>query len=156
MITSKIRILTIFLLFFIITFSLIPAVLAKPRKTYITDFLYDCEIKDEGFSNSVENDDDVSDQATAYALEILEKFDLVTEGSIVPCDAMDLFCMRGQREEALPPVEAVYPRCVIRSRNNTLECVLSFTIRLTTTFARPFALSFAIMVYLVILANISP
>ena len=82
MIPSKIRLLIIFLLFFIITFSIIPAVLAKPRKTYITDFLYDCEIKDEGFSNSVENDDDVSDEATAYALEILDEFDLLQKKDI--------------------------------------------------------------------------
>ena len=82
MMRSKIRILIIFLLFFIITLSIIPAVLAKPRKTYITDFLYDCEIKDEGFSNSVENDDDVSDEATAYALEILDEFDLLQKKDI--------------------------------------------------------------------------
>ena len=75
--TSKIRILIIFTLVFIMTFSIIPSVLAKPRKTYITDFLYECEIEDEGFSNSVENDDDVSDEATAYALEILDEFDLL-------------------------------------------------------------------------------
>jgi len=75
--TSKIRILIIFTLVFIITLSIIPSVLAKPRKTYITDFLYECEIEDEGFSNSVENDDDVSEEATAYALEILDQFDLL-------------------------------------------------------------------------------
>ncbi len=75
--TSKIRILIIFTLVFIITFSIIPSVLAKPRKTYITDFLYDCSIEDEGFSNSVENDDDVSEAATAYALDILDEFDLL-------------------------------------------------------------------------------
>ena len=75
--TSKIRILLIFTLVFIITFSIIPSVLAKPRKTYITEFLYECEIHDEGFSNSVDNDDDVLEDATAYALEILEEFDLL-------------------------------------------------------------------------------
>ena len=75
--TSKIRILIIFTLVFIVTFSIIPSVLAKPRKTYITDFLYECEIEDEGFSNSVENDDDMSKEATAYALEILDQFDLL-------------------------------------------------------------------------------
>ncbi len=75
--TSKIRILLIFSLVFIITFSIIPSVLAKPRKTYITDFLYECEIHDEGFSNSVDNDDEVLADATAYALEILEEFNLL-------------------------------------------------------------------------------
>ena len=74
---SKIRILLIFILILIITFSIIPSGLAKPRKTYITDFLYECEIKDEGFANSVENDDEVSEEATAYALEILDAFDLL-------------------------------------------------------------------------------
>ena len=75
--TSKIRILIIFTLVFIMTFSIIPSVQAKPRKTYITDFLYECEIEDEGFSNSVENDDDISEDATTYALEILDEFDLL-------------------------------------------------------------------------------
>ncbi len=75
--TSKIRILLIFTIVFIITFSIIPSVLAKPRKTYITDFLYECEINDEGFSNSVDNDDEVLEDATAYALEILDEFDLL-------------------------------------------------------------------------------
>ena len=82
MIPSKIRLLIIFLLFFIITFSIIPAVLAKPRKTYITDFLYDCEIKNKGFSNSEENNKFVSDEATAYALEMLEEFDLLQKKDI--------------------------------------------------------------------------
>jgi prenyltransferase beta subunit len=75
--TSKIRILLIFTLFLIITISIVPPVLAKPRKTYITDFLYECEIEDEGFGNSIENDDEVSEEATAYALEILDEFDLL-------------------------------------------------------------------------------
>jgi len=60
-----------------VTFSIIPSVLAKPRKTYITDFLYECEIEDEGFSSSVENDDDMSEEATAYALEILDQFEIL-------------------------------------------------------------------------------
>ncbi|TFG26368.1 MAG: hypothetical protein EU532_09960, partial [Promethearchaeota archaeon] len=74
---SKIRIFIIFLLLFITTSAIIPVGLAKPRKTYLTDFLYNCEIEDEGFSNSVENDDDVSEEASAYALEILDQFDLL-------------------------------------------------------------------------------
>ena len=76
--TSKIRTLIIFTLVFIITFSIIPSVLAKPRKTYISDFLYECEIEDEGFANSVDDDDDdVSEEATAYALAILDQFKLL-------------------------------------------------------------------------------
>ncbi|MFX1337349.1 MAG: prenyltransferase/squalene oxidase repeat-containing protein [Promethearchaeota archaeon] len=76
--TSKIRIILIFTLIIIITLSLIPSVLAKPRKTYITDFLYECEIKDKGFANSVESDNHiVSKEATAYALEILKEFNLL-------------------------------------------------------------------------------
>ena len=43
-----------------ISFSIIPFALAKQRKTYLTDFLLSCEIKDEGFSNSPEEEDDVS------------------------------------------------------------------------------------------------
>ena len=80
--TSKIRILIIFTLVFILTFSIVPSVLAKPRKTYLTDFLYECEIEDEGFSNSVENDDEVSEEATAYALEILDQYELLQKKDI--------------------------------------------------------------------------
>jgi prenyltransferase beta subunit len=80
--STKIKILLIFMVFLIVSISIIPAVYAKPRNTYITDFLYDCEIADEGFSNSVENDDDENEQATAYALEILEDFDLLQKKDI--------------------------------------------------------------------------
>lgn len=79
---SRIRIFSIFLLFIIISFSVIPFVLAKERKTYIIDFLYDCEVNDEGFSNSAEDTDEISIEATAYALEILDDFDALQKKDI--------------------------------------------------------------------------
>ena len=58
---TKIRLITIFTLIFVTTLSIIPAVYAKPRNTYLTDFLYECEVREEGFSNSAENDDEMID-----------------------------------------------------------------------------------------------
>ncbi len=65
-----------------ISFSIIPFALAKQRKTYLSDFLLSCEIKDEGFSNSPEEDDDISYDATAYAIEILDSYDLLVKRDI--------------------------------------------------------------------------
>jgi prenyltransferase beta subunit len=80
--TSKIRILTVFILFLVISLSLSPFVLARTRKTYLTDFLLETYIDDEGFSNCDreeyrEDSDDVSYEATAYALEILGEYNLL-------------------------------------------------------------------------------
>ena len=63
--TTKVRILAIFIIMLTVSFSIIPFALAKQRKTYLTDFLLSCEIKDEGFSNSPEEEDDISYDATA-------------------------------------------------------------------------------------------
>ncbi len=75
--TTKVRILTIFIIMLTVSFSIIPFALAKQRKTYLTDFLLSCEIKDEGFSNSPEEDDDISYDATAYAIEILDDYNML-------------------------------------------------------------------------------
>lgn len=75
--TTKVRILTIFIIMLTISFSIIPFALAKQRKTYLTDFLLSCEIKDEGFSNSPEEEDDISYDATAYAIEILDDYNML-------------------------------------------------------------------------------
>ncbi|MFX0071428.1 MAG: prenyltransferase/squalene oxidase repeat-containing protein [Candidatus Hermodarchaeota archaeon] len=80
--SSKIRIIIVFSIVFLLTLSIIPLAFAKPRKTYIVDFIYDCEVKNEGFSNSPEDDDDISYEATAYGLEILNKFDLLEKKDI--------------------------------------------------------------------------
>ncbi len=61
----------------IISFSIIPFALGKQRKTYLTEFLLDIEINDEGFSNSKESDDKISAEATAYALEILDHYQML-------------------------------------------------------------------------------
>ncbi|MFX0077408.1 MAG: prenyltransferase/squalene oxidase repeat-containing protein [Candidatus Hermodarchaeota archaeon] len=81
---SKIRILTIFMLFLVISLSLSPFALAKTRKTYLSDFLLDNLIEDKGFSNCDredyrEDNNEVSYEATAYALEILGKYNLLEE-----------------------------------------------------------------------------
>lgn len=80
--TTKVRILTIFIIMLTISFSIIPFALAKQRKTYLTDFLLSCEIKDEGFSNSPEEEDDISYEATAYAIEILESNNMLVTRDI--------------------------------------------------------------------------
>jgi len=53
----------------------IPFVLAKQRKTYLTDFILENKTKNKGFSNSLESDD-ISYEATAYGLEILAYYEL--------------------------------------------------------------------------------
>ncbi|MBD3339387.1 MAG: hypothetical protein GF353_09780 [Candidatus Lokiarchaeota archaeon] len=79
---SKLRILTVSIIAFIILLSIIPFVLGKPRKTYITDFVLDHEEEDEGFVNCNREEDRVSNQATAYGLEILDDFDLLVKKDI--------------------------------------------------------------------------
>ncbi|MFX1392653.1 MAG: prenyltransferase/squalene oxidase repeat-containing protein, partial [Promethearchaeota archaeon] len=84
---SKIRILTIFMLFLVISLSISPLVLGKTRKTYLTDFLLDNLVEDEGFSNCNREDyrehsDEVDYEATAYALEILGKYQLLEKKDI--------------------------------------------------------------------------
>ncbi len=61
----------------IISFSIVPFALGKQRKTYLTEFLLDAERDDEGFSNSKESDDKISSEATAYALEILDHYQML-------------------------------------------------------------------------------
>lgn len=72
------------MLFLVISLSLSPFALAKTRKTYLSDFLLDNFIDDEGFSNCNREDyredsDKVSYEATAYALEILGDYNLLEE-----------------------------------------------------------------------------
>ena len=72
------------MLFLVISLSLSPFALAKTRKTYLSDFLLDNLIEDDGFSNCDredyrEDNDEVSYEATAYALEILGKYNLLEE-----------------------------------------------------------------------------
>jgi len=80
--TSRIRIITFFILFLIISLNFSTFVLAKQRKTYLTDFLLDCEVKDKGFSNSPQEEDDISYESTAYAIEILNDYQLLEKRDI--------------------------------------------------------------------------
>jgi len=52
---------------------LAPVILAKQRKTYLTDFLFSNQIEHSGFSNSV-NTDVFSYEATTGALEIIDHY----------------------------------------------------------------------------------
>lgn len=69
---SKYLNLIVIVLILIFLFSAIPAVLGKSRKSYLIDFIYSNEIEGFGFSNSKDNGDEVSFEATAYALQILD------------------------------------------------------------------------------------
>jgi len=60
---------------FLFTLNIIPIVLGKTRKTYLKDFLYDTEVEGEGFKNGVGAGEPIN-EATAYALEILDYYDL--------------------------------------------------------------------------------
>ncbi|MFX1304351.1 MAG: hypothetical protein ACFE9X_13430 [Promethearchaeota archaeon] len=50
----------------------IPSVLAKTRQSYLTSFIYSNEFGSEGFANA--NNNSVSIEATAYALDILDAY----------------------------------------------------------------------------------
>ena len=58
------------ILFF--TLSIIPNVLGKTRRVYLTDYINSNEIEGQGFKNGISGLDDVSFEATAYALETLK------------------------------------------------------------------------------------
>lgn len=64
----------IVLLIFFWTLSIIPSVFGKTRNTYLVNFIIDNEIEGEGFSNAIANNNKVSLEATAYALNILDHF----------------------------------------------------------------------------------
>lgn len=57
------------ILFF--TLNIIPSVLGKTRRVYLTDYILSNEIEGQGFKNGKSTENDVSFEATAYALEIL-------------------------------------------------------------------------------------
>jgi len=60
----------VLILFF--TLSIIPSVLGKTRRVYLTDYIYSNEIEGQGFKNGISTLNDVSFEATAYALETLK------------------------------------------------------------------------------------
>lgn len=67
----KYRKLTIVILAFFLFLSAIPSALAKTRNGYIVSFILNNEIEGEGFSNAISDDNIISFEATAYALELL-------------------------------------------------------------------------------------
>ncbi len=69
---SKYLNLIVIVLVLIFLLSAIPAVLGKSRKSYLIDFVYSNEIEGYGFSNSKDNGETLSFEATAYALQILD------------------------------------------------------------------------------------
>ncbi len=89
-----------------VSFSIIPFALAKQRKTYLTDFLLSCEVKDEGFSKSPKEEDDISFEATAYAIEILDDYNMLitrdiwgeVENTVNTTDLMEYLEDKGKDE----------------------------------------------------------
>ena len=126
--TTKVRILTIFIIMLTISFSIIPFALAKQRKTYLTDFLLSCEIKDEGFSNSPEEEDDVSFDATAYAIEILDDYNMLitrdiwgeVENTVNTSDLMEYLEDKGKDRADDINID-IYKTYFILKALNTLE-----------------------------------
>ncbi|MHA1192890.1 MAG: prenyltransferase/squalene oxidase repeat-containing protein [Promethearchaeota archaeon] len=73
---------------------IIPLATAKPRDSYLVDFIYSEQVGDEGFGNSY--------QETARALEILDYFDLFTvEGLFGVENKVDVPTLRDYLEEKL-------------------------------------------------------
>ena len=71
---GKYRTITLMVLISILVLSILaPVILAKQRKTYLTDFLFSNQIEHSGFSNSV-NTDVFSYEATTGALEIIDHY----------------------------------------------------------------------------------
>lgn len=111
-----------------ISFSIIPFALAKQRKTYLTDFLLSCEIKDEGFSNSPEEEDDVSFDATAYAIEILDDYNMLitrdiwgeVENTVNTSDLMEYLEDKGKDRADDINID-IYKTYFILKALNTLE-----------------------------------
>jgi hypothetical protein len=69
---STYRKILIIILISFFTASIIPYVLGKSRRGYLTDFIYSNEIRGVGFKNTVQADEKIAPEATAYALEILD------------------------------------------------------------------------------------
>ncbi|MFX0041332.1 MAG: prenyltransferase/squalene oxidase repeat-containing protein [Candidatus Hodarchaeota archaeon] len=69
---SKYLNLIVIVLVLLFLLNAIPAVLGKSRKSYLIDFIYSNEIEGFGFSDSNENGETVSYEATAYALYLLD------------------------------------------------------------------------------------
>lgn len=70
---NKLRIFTIFTLMLIIILTIFtPIALAKSRKTYLTEYILENKIDDEGFGNSFDF------EATTYSLEILNYYNMIT------------------------------------------------------------------------------
>ena len=72
MLKHKFRSFIIVIFFLFLTINVIPSVLGKTRQSYLTSFIKECELKNRGFSNAI--DGELSLEATAYALDILDKY----------------------------------------------------------------------------------
>lgn len=58
----------------LITINAIPSVLGKTRKSYLSSFVQNNRITNQGYSNSISSTSSVSFEATAYAIDILEVY----------------------------------------------------------------------------------
>lgn len=70
----KYRSLIIGTIVIFLAINAIPSALAKTRQYYLTSFIYQNEIEGEGFTNAIGSSDDISFEATTYALDILNYF----------------------------------------------------------------------------------
>ena len=66
------NLIVVFLL--LITINAIPSVLGKTRKSYLSNFVQNNRINNQGYSNSISSTSSVSFEATAYAVDILEYY----------------------------------------------------------------------------------
>ena len=71
---SKRNFIVVLLIFFW-TLNIIPSVFGKTRNIYLVNFIMHNEIEGEGFSNAIGNNSQVSLEATAYALNILDQYE---------------------------------------------------------------------------------
>ncbi|MFW9999557.1 MAG: prenyltransferase/squalene oxidase repeat-containing protein [Candidatus Hodarchaeota archaeon] len=71
---QKYKSFTIFAFILLLALIAIPGVLGKTRRVYLTSFILENEIEGVGFSNAIDNDNTVSFEATAYALNILKNY----------------------------------------------------------------------------------
>ncbi len=64
--------ITLILIIFFLFIGAIPSVLAKTRSAYLIRFILDNEVDGHGFSNAIGNIEEISFEATAYAIDILD------------------------------------------------------------------------------------
>jgi len=81
--TLKIRWNKIFIILFLLSLitvslgAIFTPVTARSRRTYLTDFIFNNRIENLGYSNSILEENTISEQSTYYALQMLEDLNLL-------------------------------------------------------------------------------